>query len=67
METRMYKIEALQGNTVVYTEPGWGEDEAEALCGVRLALIHKGIALDGIRASLAKNIYDAYGLAEKKR
>jgi len=62
MTERMYRVEALNGSQVVSTKASWGKDEAGAINGVRNQFKHDKIQYDGLRARLAKDIYDAEGV-----
>lgn len=63
MKDKLYRVEALKGGRVVDAEPSWGVDSQDAINGVRRMLSER-VAFDGIRATRAANIYDAYGMTE---
>jgi len=57
MTSKMYRVEALRGDTVVSVKPGWGVTSGDAVDGVKGQFA--GVKYDGLRAVLANNIYHA--------
>ena len=59
MNIEMYRVEALLGNEVVSVTSNWAWDGNGAISGMDRVFEAKGIKFDGIRARIARNIYDA--------
>ena len=59
MTSKMYRVEALRGDTVVSVKPGWGVTSGDAVDGVKGQFDHIGVKYEGLRSVLANNIYHA--------